>query len=66
MKLQLNGQPREVPDDLSVAALLDHLSLRRDGIAVAVNGEVVPRGERAKRGLHPDDRVEILTAVGGG
>jgi len=36
------------------------------GIAVAVNGEVVPRSAWETTGLHPGDRVEVLTAAQGG
>lgn len=66
MDLLINGQPRDVPADATVESLLAWLQLRRDGIAVAVNGAVVPRGERARTRLAAGDRVEILTAVGGG
>jgi sulfur carrier protein len=36
------------------------------GVAVAVNGEVVPRSAWETTGLHPGDRVEVLTAAQGG
>ena len=36
------------------------------GIAVAVNGEVVPRSAWSTTRLHPGDRVEVLTAAQGG
>ena len=36
------------------------------GIAVAVNGEVVPRSAWEATGLQPGDRVEVLTAAQGG
>ena len=36
------------------------------GVAVAINREVVPRSEYARRQLCDGDRVEILEAVGGG
>lgn len=36
------------------------------GVAVAVNGEVIPRSAWAARVLLPGDRVELLTAVQGG
>jgi sulfur carrier protein len=36
------------------------------GVAVAVDGEVVPRGEWGARQLHDGARVEVLTAMQGG
>jgi sulfur carrier protein len=36
------------------------------GIAVALNGEVVPRSAWEVTGLRPGDRVEVLTAAQGG
>jgi len=36
------------------------------GIAVAVNGKVVPRGGWADHQLAPDDRIEIIRAIAGG
>lgn len=68
MTLRLNGEPTEVPDDLTVLALLLHLG--RDPaastLAVAHNLHVVPRAEHADRKLAEGDRVDIVTAVGGG
>jgi len=46
--------------------LLGELDLRRDGIAVALNDDVVPRGEHALRALCDGDRLEIIVAVAGG
>jgi sulfur carrier protein len=67
MNLIVNGAPSEVPAETTVAALVK--SLGRDpgkGIAVAVNGEVVARGSWEETTLAEDDRVEVLTAIGGG
>jgi len=38
----------------------------RPGIAVALNGQVVPRARWAETWLQPDDKVEIIHAVAGG
>ena len=64
--LEVNGEPREVEPDCSVARLLEVLGLDRRRVAVAVNREVVPRSGFPSRALGPEDRVEILEAVGGG
>jgi sulfur carrier protein len=64
--ITLNGQPREVPTGSSLAELVAQLSDRTSGIAVAVNGEVVPRGSWPQTVLADRDRVELVTAVQGG
>jgi sulfur carrier protein len=66
MRLTVNGTERELAGEATVAALLAEFSLRSDGIAVALNDEVVPRIEHATRTLHDGDRLEIIVAVAGG
>ena len=68
MRLIVNGKEVETEPDITVEALLTQ-SLKtdaRDGIAVAVNGEVVPKASWRETSLHADDRVEIIRAVQGG
>lgn len=68
MNVRLNGEPREVGDGATVAVLVELLDVagQARGIAVAVDGEVVPRGEWPRRALRDGARVEILRAIGGG
>lgn len=66
--ITVNGQPRQVPDGTAVAAVVAELvgSGAGRGVAVAVNGEVVPRTSWETRTLAAGDRVEVLTATQGG
>jgi sulfur carrier protein len=64
--IRVNGETREVADGSTVDALLDALGARRDGAAVALNDDVVPRGRHAAIALRDGDRVEIIVAVAGG
>ncbi len=66
MKLTVNGQEQEVPDGLSVRALVEHLGLTDGPVAVERNREVVPRAEHESTELHADDVLEIVHFVGGG
>lgn len=66
MKATINGQLRDLPDELTVSALLDLLGSPRTGIAVARNDRVVRRAEYDIDRLLDGDRVEIITAVAGG
>ncbi|MCY3825700.1 MAG: sulfur carrier protein ThiS, partial [Nitrospinae bacterium] len=51
---------------VSVAALLESMELEVNGIAVALNMEIVRRGEYGDAHLSDGDEVEIVRAVGGG
>jgi sulfur carrier protein len=66
MRLTVNGTERDVAAGVTVDALLATLALRRDGVAVALNDDVVPRAEHATRTLNDGDRLEIIVAVAGG
>jgi sulfur carrier protein len=66
MRMTINGAERDVADGATIATLLAELDLRRDGIAVALNDDVVPRTDHSARTLHDGDRIEIIVAVAGG
>ncbi|MFY9663423.1 MAG: sulfur carrier protein ThiS [Candidatus Cybelea sp.] len=66
MKATINGMLRELPDELTVGALLELLGSSRQGVAVACNDRVVRRSEYELRHLRDGDRVEIIAAVAGG
>jgi thiamine biosynthesis protein ThiS len=64
--ISLNGEPRTVAADTTVAALVLTLDLRPEIVAVEVNANLVRRADREVRVLAPGDRVEVVTLVGGG
>ena len=66
MQLHINGQPREVADDLTVSALLDELGYGKKRVAVERNGELVPKSRHGDERLADGDRIEIVQAIGGG
>jgi sulfur carrier protein len=66
MKLIVNGEPRDQSDGATLADVVAQLTVAPSGVAVAVNGVVVPRGSWSATTLSDDDRVEVLTAVQGG
>ena len=63
----LNGEPREGAG-ATIAELLADLGIetRARGVAVAVDGEVVPRAEWDARQVNEGERVEALSAMQGG
>jgi len=64
----LNGERADLAGGETVLAALARLGLEADarGVAVAVDGEVVPRGRWESFTLGEDARVEVLTASQGG
>jgi sulfur carrier protein len=66
LDLLVNGEARTFDAGATVEAVLARHAAARAGVAVAVNGEVVPRSEWCTHALAAGDRVEILTAAQGG
>lgn len=66
MKIEVNGEAREVADGLTVEALLSELGMRPEIVAVELNRELVTRTRRASTRLAAGDRIEVVTLVGGG
>jgi sulfur carrier protein len=68
MKVTLNGAETELTDGATVETALGTLDLpgAGRGVAVAVDAEVVPRGQWPAHELHDGARVEVLRAIQGG
>ncbi len=66
MNVIVNGDLREIPDGLTVAALLDHLGMSRDRVAIERNLDILPRALWNETRVQPNDRFEIVHFVGGG
>ncbi len=66
MILQINGERREFPAVSTVAALVEHLGMKGDRVAIELNLDIVPRDRWSSTELHDGDRLEIVHFVGGG
>jgi sulfur carrier protein len=68
VEVRVNGEPRELPDGATVDTAVREAGAEQPsrGLAVAVDGEVVPRGEWAATTLRDGQQVEVLRAVQGG
>jgi len=66
MQVQVNGEAMELPNGVTIAALIDHLTLTGKRIAVEVNEDIVPRSQHPEFTLSEGDRVELVHAIGGG
>jgi sulfur carrier protein len=66
MEVRINGARCELAAGATVRDALAVLGAPRDGVAVAVDGEVVRRADWDRTPLVEGARVEVLTAVQGG
>lgn len=66
MRILVNGRWREVAEAVTVSELVDADVSDRRGVAVALDGEVVPRAAWDTTGLEDGAHVEIVGAVQGG
>jgi sulfur carrier protein len=66
MTITVNGERREVPDGMTVAALLVHLGLTVGRVAVERNRDVLPRTQWNETRVEANDSYEIVQLVGGG
>ena len=68
MMIELNGRAAELRDDASLADAVAAAGAGDDrrGVAVAVEGEVVPRAEWDSTSLRDGQSVEVVRAMQGG
>jgi sulfur carrier protein len=66
MQVRINGELREIPEGLTVEALLGHLGVKGQRVAVEVNESVVTRDRHGSHRIAAGDAIEIVAFVGGG
>jgi sulfur carrier protein len=68
VEVTVNGEARELPEKATIEAAVRAAGVAEAarGVAVAIDGEVVPRGQWAAVTLERGQRVEVLHAVQGG
>ena len=66
MIVTINGERREIPDVLSVAAMLEHLGMVGDRVALERNLDILPRARWQETQVQSNDSFEIVHFVGGG
>jgi len=66
IEIQLNGEPRQVAADSTIADLITSEGLGNRRVAVELNLEIVPRSQYDQQPIEAGDRIEIVHAIGGG
>jgi sulfur carrier protein len=65
-KIQLNGNTYEISAETNLNQLLDRLKIKKNKVAIEVNGKIVEKNKYPKVFLNKDDKVEIVHFIGGG
>jgi len=66
MNIVLNGEKKDVPKGLTVKALLEHLEIKPERVAVEINEEIARKATYAEIVVKEGDRVEVVQFMGGG
>ena len=62
----VNGQNQEISLPMDLVTYLQENNYPLDKIAIELNGQIVPKAQYAQTILNPNDKLEIVTFVGGG
>jgi sulfur carrier protein len=66
VQITVNDEVRDVAAGTTIADLLEELGMRPKFVAVERNLELVPRARHAECELAENDKLEVVTLVGGG
>jgi len=66
MNIFLNGEQRQIPDNLTVLGLLEHLNIQHQRVAVERNEEIVKKANYGETLIVDNDRLEVVSFMGGG
>ena len=66
VRISLNGEPKKIPEGLSVLKLIESLGLNEKSIAVGRNKNVIPRSEHSTTTVRSGDQIDIVHFVQGG
>lgn len=66
MTVVVNGERREIPEGLAVAAMIEHLGMPLERVALERNFAILPRARWAETQVEQNDSFEIVHFVGGG
>lgn len=66
MRIKVNGEDKDFDNDTTVATLLAAIEVEPRGVAVEVNGEIIPRASHEATALKEGDKLEVVRMTGGG
>lgn len=66
IQISVNNNSQSVAKETSVAALLKTINQSENGIAIAINDQVIPKARWKTKILNNQDKLLIITATQGG
>jgi thiamine biosynthesis protein ThiS len=66
MKIIINGETKEIPNEVNIIELLESFSLPKERIAIELNKQVVRKKDWGNIKIADADRIEVIHFVGGG
>lgn len=66
MKITINGQTKTIDTPLNIGAILEGEGYANKIVAVAVNGQFVPKAQYLVTHVNDDDEIEIVSPMQGG
>lgn len=66
MQLQVNGESHRFSRALTLTELLDSLNIASEGVAIAINQQVIPRSDWTSTTPQAADQVDIFQSIAGG
>jgi len=66
MRITVNGKPREIEEETQLTAFLKAHGIDPRLVAIAINGEVVPKDGYDAARVREGDELEVVRMVGGG
>ena len=64
--MQINGQESYLDAGISVSEMLETLDIEAEKVIIEINLEIIEKDKYSETKLHEDDKVEIITFMGGG
>ncbi len=66
MNISLNQHTIEIAQNSTLTDLLSSQEIKPEGIAIAINNQIIARKEWATTSLQPNDNIVIIQATYGG
>ncbi len=66
MNITLNGEKKNVPENINVRGLLDHLGIQHQRVAVELNESIVKKDRFDLTAIKEGDALEVVSFMGGG
>lgn len=64
--IKVNGEDKLIPQNTTILKLLEHFNINKERVVIELNREIISKNHFENAILHQEDKLEIVTFVGGG